>query len=86
IAPTIPHIVLFPDYGITPCVVADLYARRCGRPEPCREWGYFYSNAAHEVLLALGEKDGFITPERLDKLKSEVLKHRSFNALSLPGL
>ncbi|MDI4740242.1 hypothetical protein MJN54_32865, partial [Salmonella enterica subsp. enterica serovar Kentucky] len=40
IAPTIPHIVLFPDYGITPCVVADLYARRCGRPEPCREWGY----------------------------------------------
>lgn len=42
--------------------------------------------AAHEVLLALGEKDGFITPERLDKLKSEVLKHRSFNALSLPGL
>ncbi|ECO6083060.1 exopolyphosphatase [Salmonella enterica] len=42
--------------------------------------------AAHEVLLALGEKDGFITPDRLDKLKSEVLKHRSFNALSLPGL
>ncbi len=28
--------------------------------------------AAHEVLLALGEKDGFITPERLDKLKSSV--------------
>ena len=42
--------------------------------------------AAHEVLLEMGEKDGFITPERLDKLTSEVLKHASFDALSLPGL
>lgn len=42
--------------------------------------------AAHEVLLEMGEKDGFITPERLDKLRSEVLKHASFDALSLPGL
>lgn len=42
--------------------------------------------AAHEVLLEMGEKDGFITPERLDKLRTEVLKHASFDALSLPGL
>ncbi|MBT0647099.1 exopolyphosphatase, partial [Escherichia coli] len=28
--------------------------------------------AAHEVLLAMGEKDGFITPERLVKLTEEV--------------
>lgn len=42
--------------------------------------------AAHEVLLAMGEKDGFITPERLTLLTDEVLKHKSFDALSLPGL
>ena len=42
--------------------------------------------AAHEVLLAMGEKDGFITPERLVKLTEEVLKHKSFDALSLPGM
>lgn len=34
----------------------------------------------------MGEKDGFIIPERLDKLTSEVLKHVSFGALSLPEL
>lgn len=42
--------------------------------------------AAHEVLLAMGEKDGFITPERLDKLVAEVLKFKNFDELSLPGL
>jgi len=42
--------------------------------------------AAHEVLLAMGEKDGIITPERLVLLTDEVLKHKSFDALSLPGL
>ncbi|WP_318390815.1 exopolyphosphatase [Enterobacter sp.] len=42
--------------------------------------------AAHEVLLAMGEKDGFITPERLDLLVEEVLKCKSFDSLSLPGL
>jgi len=42
--------------------------------------------AAHEVLLEMGEKDGFITPERLDMLREEVLKFKSFDALSLPGL
>ena len=42
--------------------------------------------AAHEVLLAMGEKDGFITPERLDKLVAEVLKYKNFDELSLPGL
>ena len=42
--------------------------------------------AAHEVLLALGEKDGIITPERLKKLVAEVVKFKNFDELSLPGL
>ncbi len=42
--------------------------------------------AAHEVLLALGEKDGSITPERLKKLIAEVVKFKSFDELNLPGL
>jgi exopolyphosphatase / guanosine-5'-triphosphate,3'-diphosphate pyrophosphatase len=42
--------------------------------------------AACEVLLAMGEKEKLITPERLDQLYSEVIKHKSFAALSLPGL
>ncbi|MBD3964559.1 exopolyphosphatase, partial [Xanthomonas citri pv. citri] len=33
-----------------------------------------------------GEKDGIITPERLEKLVKEVLRHRKFASLSLPGL
>ena len=40
--------------------------------------------AAHE--LALGEKDGIITPERLKKLVAEVVKFKNFDELSLPGL
>ncbi|WP_333499560.1 exopolyphosphatase [Kluyvera sp. CHPC 1.2972] len=42
--------------------------------------------AAHEVLVEMGEKDGFITPERLEMLVEEVLKFKNFNSLSLPGL
>jgi exopolyphosphatase len=42
--------------------------------------------AAHEVLIEMGEKDGFITPERLEMLVEEVLKNKNFSALSLPGL
>ncbi len=42
--------------------------------------------AACEVLLAMGEKEKLITPETLEMLVAEVLKHKSFNALSLPGL
>lgn len=42
--------------------------------------------AACEVLLAMGEKEKLITPETLEMLVTEALKHRSFNALSLPGL
>ncbi|XTZ39456.1 exopolyphosphatase [Salmonella enterica] len=42
--------------------------------------------AAHEVLLACGEKDGVITPERLEKLVDETLKYKNFSELSLPGL
>ncbi|HAT24574.1 MAG: exopolyphosphatase [Pantoea sp.] len=42
--------------------------------------------AACEVLLAMGEKEKMITPERLDMLYDEVMKHKSFSALSLPGL
>ncbi|OWS74974.1 exopolyphosphatase [Pantoea sp. VS1] len=42
--------------------------------------------AACEVLLAMGEKEKRVTPENIDMLVSEVLKHKSFAALSLPGL
>ncbi|AUX94382.1 exopolyphosphatase [Mixta gaviniae] len=42
--------------------------------------------AACEVLQAMGEKEKLITPERLELLYDEVMKHRSFAALSLPGL
>ncbi|MHB2093185.1 exopolyphosphatase [Pantoea dispersa] len=42
--------------------------------------------AACEVLMAMGEKEKRVTPENLDMLVSEVLKHKSFAALSLPGL
>ncbi|MFB6327698.1 exopolyphosphatase [Pantoea deleyi] len=42
--------------------------------------------AACEVLQAMDEKEKLITPERLDKLYDEVMKHKSFAALSLPGL
>ena len=42
--------------------------------------------AACEVLIELGEKDGAITPERLQLLYDKVVKFKSFSALSLPGL
>ncbi|MXP49933.1 exopolyphosphatase [Pantoea sp. Eser] len=42
--------------------------------------------AACEVLQAMDEKEKLITPERLDKLYDEVIKHKSFAVLSLPGL
>ncbi|MEN4870227.1 exopolyphosphatase [Kosakonia cowanii] len=42
--------------------------------------------AVHEVLIALGEKDGIITPERLERVVAEVLKFKSFSDLTLPGL
>ena len=42
--------------------------------------------AACEVLLAMGEKDKLITVERLQILYDEVIKYKSFDALSLPGL
>lgn len=42
--------------------------------------------ATCEVLQAMGEKDKLITPERLEMLYEEVIKHKSFDALSLPGL
>ncbi len=45
-----------------------------------------HHKAAREVLVAMGEKDGFITPERLEMLVNELLKHKNFDALSLPGL
>jgi exopolyphosphatase / guanosine-5'-triphosphate,3'-diphosphate pyrophosphatase len=34
----------------------------------------------------MGEKDGLITPERLEKVVEEALKFKQFSALSLPGL
>lgn len=42
--------------------------------------------AAHEVLVAMGEKDGLITLERLDCLVEQVLQFKNFSALNLPGL
>ncbi|WP_410014077.1 exopolyphosphatase [Sodalis sp. RH24] len=42
--------------------------------------------AACEVLLALGEKDGAITPERLQLLHDKIMKFKNFSALNLPGL
>ncbi|WP_158782628.1 exopolyphosphatase [Pantoea sp. BAV 3049] len=42
--------------------------------------------AACEVLLAMGEKEKLITPERLEMLVEEALKYKSFDSLSLPGL
>ncbi len=42
--------------------------------------------AATEVLTAMGEKEKSITPEGLDRLYDEVIKFKSFDALSLPGL
>lgn len=42
--------------------------------------------AACEVLQAMGEKDKLITPERLEMLYDQVIRHKSFDALSLPGL
>ncbi|MEE3652658.1 MULTISPECIES: exopolyphosphatase [unclassified Brenneria] len=42
--------------------------------------------ATHEILVAMGEKDGLITPKRLDKLRDEILRFKSFKSLSLPGL
>lgn len=42
--------------------------------------------AACEVLAELGEKDGGITPERLQLLYDKVMKFKSFSALNLPGL
>lgn len=42
--------------------------------------------AACEVLLAMGEKEKRVTPDNLDMLVGEILKHKSFDALSLPGL
>ncbi len=42
--------------------------------------------AAHEVLVAMGEKDGLITLDRLEMLAEQVLQFKSFSSLSLPGL
>ncbi|WP_192457416.1 exopolyphosphatase [Musicola keenii] len=42
--------------------------------------------ATHEILVAMGEKDGLITPDRLEMLKDRILQFKNFRALSLPGL
>jgi len=42
--------------------------------------------AAHEVLIEMGEKDGLITPERLNMLAEQVMGFKNFSSLSLPGL
>ncbi|KAB7667057.1 exopolyphosphatase [Plesiomonas shigelloides] len=42
--------------------------------------------AIHEVILALGEKDGHITRERLQQITDKVLAFDDFASLKLPGL
>lgn len=42
--------------------------------------------AVHEVLIEMGEKDGIITPERLNSIVHDLLKFKTVDALSLPGL
>lgn len=42
--------------------------------------------AVQEVLVALGEKDGVITPERLDRLVMALLKYKNISKIKLPGL
>lgn len=42
--------------------------------------------AISEVLIGLGEKDGLITPERLEMLRQKTLKFKKFKDLSLTGL
>ena len=70
------------------------------RPRRCRSWRRWPGSSVFrdgpwrwappaplkppEVLVAMGEKDGFITPERLEMLVNELLKHKNFDALSLP--
>ncbi|WJV52687.1 exopolyphosphatase [Pectobacteriaceae bacterium CE90] len=42
--------------------------------------------ATHEILIAMGEKDGLITPDRLEMLRTHILQFKNFKSLSLPGL
>ncbi|WON75814.1 exopolyphosphatase [Serratia sp. UGAL515B_01] len=42
--------------------------------------------ATYEVLVAIGEKDGLITLDRLEMLVEQVLQFKNFSAISLPGL
>ncbi|MDX7987615.1 exopolyphosphatase [Xenorhabdus sp. 12] len=40
----------------------------------------------HKLLVEQGEKDGLITPDRLNMLVKRILKYKNFDALDLPGL
>ncbi|AEW44461.1 exopolyphosphatase [Serratia symbiotica str. 'Cinara cedri'] len=42
--------------------------------------------ATHEVLIAMGKKDGLITLERLEMLAEQVMLYKHFSSLTLPGL
>ncbi|WP_127960084.1 exopolyphosphatase [Serratia microhaemolytica] len=42
--------------------------------------------ATQEVLIAIGEKDGLITPARLELLREKVLQFSHIDSLQLPGL
>lgn len=42
--------------------------------------------SVHEVLIAMGEKDGIITLPRLHMLRDKVLECKNVSALNLPGL
>ncbi|SUC47421.1 Exopolyphosphatase [Providencia stuartii] len=42
--------------------------------------------AAHAVIVEMGERDGIITRDRLEKIKQMALKYKTFSAVDLPGL
>ncbi|MEH0835005.1 exopolyphosphatase [Pectobacterium cacticida] len=42
--------------------------------------------ATHDILVEMGEKDGLITPERLEMLREQIVQYKNFKSLSLPGL
>lgn len=42
--------------------------------------------AAHNVIIEMGELDGVITRERLEKIKQLALRYKTFSAVEIPGL
>ncbi|MEQ5184013.1 exopolyphosphatase [Providencia rettgeri] len=42
--------------------------------------------AVHAVIVEMGDRDGIITRERLEKIKQVALKYKTFKSLEIPGL